>query len=700
MRNILKTDTINFSKSVRKIILFLIIPLFVIILGLIYFITKTLSPQDNEAAQNGCDIVVAKDETGNHTSIQAGVNAATSGQTICVKSGNYREQVVIKTPNLTLKGIGSENPVIDGKYDDSLFVNGQLPGPDAGGGYPDEVAVYGRTLPGKQWDALLSIEASNTVWDGIDIINSSGELFQVLENANDNVIKNSKFDFAYNSIYIIHSDRNLVENNELSRASMKYYDEKRVCNDDAVECVAGSMKIENKGGKLTGEDKYAVGNIIRGNSLRYTRSEGIAMGDWAKDTIVEDNLVVDTYHVALYATKGSQNTTFRRNMVIHTRHPDATANKEHYANGIVYGDETQNSAQRASGITVYNNIVIGSWVLFEIRNDVGTDHGYDTKLDKSYIGYNTFIAGPHTDVPIRLKDNKRGNPHTDKNIFENNIILSKWHLTANTITGGGASQKQFENVVKRNNIWSVAPVDELKGTNDIYLSETASGNKGAEVLLSPYATLPNGTWGAVWDDAVFPYNKSNYKTVSNYTPRSNSVAIGAASARSGITGVTIPSDINIDYGLKGRTDATGGKYDIGAVESNGTDPVITNTPTPINTNTPTPLITNTVSPTPIFTVTPTPSGMITITPTTIPISGNICGKADVDGDGRFNIADFAEFAKSYGMGTNTCADKDVEYGPCGGRDVNKDGKLNIADFGGQGIGFAQRYYPKTSCVIN
>ena len=53
----------------------------------------------------------------------------------------------------------------------------------------------------------------------------------------------------------------------------------------------------------------------------------------------------------------------------------------------------------------------------------------------------------------------------------------------------------------------------------------------------------------------------------------------------------------------------------------------------------------------------------------------------------------------YGTGRNTCADKDVDYGACGGRDVNRDGKLNIADFGGAGIGFAQRYYPKTSCAL-
>ena len=142
------------------------------------------------------------------------------------------------------------------------------------------------------------------------------------------------------------------------------------------------------------------------------------------------------------------------------------------------------------------------------------------------------------------------------------------------------------------------------------------------------------------------------------------------------------------------------------------DPPISNTPTPIQSATPTPTPSQTpgASLTPTLTRTPGPSVTPSTTPTnthtpipsatpTPTVTGNVCGKADVDGDGRFSIADFAEFAKSYGTGRNTCADKDVDYGACGGRDVNRDGKLNIADFGGLGIGFAQRYYPKLSCSI-
>lgn len=145
------------------------------------------------------------------------------------------------------------------------------------------------------------------------------------------------------------------------------------------------------------------------------------------------------------------------------------------------------------------------------------------------------------------------------------------------------------------------------------------------------------------------------------------------------------------------------------------------TPTPINSVTPTNTITPSITPTlsgeptlvtPTVTtnissvptsITPTHSPTVIIsgflTPTISIPSGNTCGKSDINGDGKFTIADFSEFAKAYGRGTNNCADKDVDYGTCGGRDVNRDGKLNIADFGAQGIGFAQRYFPKESCSI-
>jgi len=126
-----------------------------------------------------------------------------------------------------------------------------------------------------------------------------------------------------------------------------------------------------------------------------------------------------------------------------------------------------------------------------------------------------------------------------------------------------------------------------------------------------------------------------------------------------------------------------------AQNSIGASPSPSNTPVPTSTRMP--VATNTSVP-------GQPTNSITPIPTTS-ISENNCGKADIDEDGKFTIVDFVQFALAYGMGKSTCVDKDEDYGACGGRDVNKDGVLNIQDFGASGIGFAQRYSPKTSCAL-
>ncbi len=142
------------------------------------------------------------------------------------------------------------------------------------------------------------------------------------------------------------------------------------------------------------------------------------------------------------------------------------------------------------------------------------------------------------------------------------------------------------------------------------------------------------------------------------------------------------------------------------------DPPISNTPSLIESPTPTPTMNlqQTSTPLPSHSVTPSPTRnptssptptstpVVQNTPTPTLIAGSICGRADSDNNGAFDIADFVTFAAAYQDGNRTCDDTAVNYGACGGRDVDRDGRLNIADFGGTN-GFASRYYPKTSCAL-
>lgn len=71
------------------------------------------SPPGNQ----GCDLVVNPDSNSqqNYDTIQDAVDSAGSGDTICVRPGDYNEQVVIETADLTLRGAGNpDNVVVDG----------------------------------------------------------------------------------------------------------------------------------------------------------------------------------------------------------------------------------------------------------------------------------------------------------------------------------------------------------------------------------------------------------------------------------------------------------------------------------------------------------------------------------------------------------------------------------------------------------
>lgn len=115
------------------------------------------------------------------------------------------------------------------------------------------------------------------------------------------------------------------------------------------------------------------------------------------------------------------------------------------------------------------------------------------------------------------------------------------------------------------------------------------------------------------------------------------------------------------------------------------------TPTPEIDSSPTPTLADEASPT------PTVEGEPSLTPTQ-PIVGFICGRADVNGDGKFGIFDFGGyqvgFASYYQKLCDDTEADHISYGACGGKDYDKRGKVDIVDF----QSFAQRYN-KDSCAL-
>ena len=465
--------------------------------------------------------------------------------------------------------------------------------------------------------------------------------------------------------------------------------------------------------------------LIKGNLFAWGRGE---MGmDSAENLIFEDNIVVgmkNNFYIGWIKNLTARNNLFYSPETsdtanTHWAYPFGNEQRQDNINWRMSGRaEHNNKGDRPEtggplNIQFYNNISINNSVGFDgyhripIEDDAGNylyTNCWGHVFRGLYYGHNTIIGREDADNLFVLKyhpcimdgDGKDADSQIigviENNLFDN----SKNRDLGVSITTNGNDQ-----LVIRNNIFPVGTQN--YGNNNIY-SNNPEFNATIEQLKILNLRIPGI---GVSMEQVDTQDLRNLVDLNRIRLKQNSPAINAGTTAGSPNSATIPSEVRSrDYLRNSRN----GIPDIGAMEYGGV--YNTSTPTPIQSATPTPTPSQTpgASLTPTLTRTPGPSITPSTTPTnthtpiptatpTPPITGNICGKADIDGDGKFSIADFAEFAKSYGTGKNTCTDKDVEYGVCGGRDVNRDGKLNIADFGAAGIGFAQRYYPKTSCVL-
>ncbi len=138
-----------------------------------------------------CDIVVDDEGDGDYTTIQEAIDSATEGQTICIYSGTYFENIEINK-TITLKGIDEElgigddtgKPIIDGKdKHSSIYVTA------------DEVIIIGLNVLNNNNQGIYLFYSSYCLIKNNDFkscgINIYGELPQ---NYNSHEIENNSID--------------------------------------------------------------------------------------------------------------------------------------------------------------------------------------------------------------------------------------------------------------------------------------------------------------------------------------------------------------------------------------------------------------------------------------------------------------------------------------------------------------------------
>lgn len=312
-----------------------------------------LAPVVNDAV--GCTSVVNAGQ-----SIQAAVDNAQSGQVVCVRAGNYHEQIKIKEADagITLMAYPGEKPVIDGR--------GVLPVATAKNKYMGLIHITGNDV------TVDGFEVRDSAIRGIAVIQppASAQPLQNVIVRNMTVHGSKDAGINVNGNDTVRPRNILIENNVV-------YD--------------NLLKNSNGGAGGNGLTFIEVNNsTARGNVVYNNLGEGLVIGRWTDNITLEDNISYDNQHANLYIVN-TANPTVRRNFVFcsddRTYWSSKTPKKP--SAGLQIRDENfenhSTPPPASTGHVIINNIVTGCSPNFGVSTQI---HGGG--LNNSLVANNTF----------------------------------------------------------------------------------------------------------------------------------------------------------------------------------------------------------------------------------------------------------------------------------------------------------------------
>jgi parallel beta-helix repeat protein len=151
------------------------------------------------------------------TPIQSAVNNATSGETICVKDGNYDENIDVNTANLTIKSEnGTANCVVNASNSDDHVFNVTA----------DWVNIIGLTLENATESKMAGIYLNATSHCNISSNSATDNYYGIaLPDSTDNSLTNNTVTSNYMGIYLNEStNNNTICNNYFNNTNNAYDD--------------------------------------------------------------------------------------------------------------------------------------------------------------------------------------------------------------------------------------------------------------------------------------------------------------------------------------------------------------------------------------------------------------------------------------------------------------------------------------------
>jgi len=235
----------------------------------------------------------------NYSTIQAAVDAAIAGDTICVASGTYYENVVIAKP-LTLKGAGSDITIIDG--------GGRGTGVKI---TADNVNVSGFTIRNSGHGVhLYKCNGANVSSNKITLNKNNG--IYVQSSSGNNIGGNTITSNNLSGLFIQDSSGNTIIDNVIASNAFDgvylYYS-----NNNSVSSNTITSHVNLPATSLEGSDNNTINNnTISGNEV------GISLYDGSNGNTIMGNTILNSGYIGVELFYSGDNSFYHNNFINNT----------------------------------------------------------------------------------------------------------------------------------------------------------------------------------------------------------------------------------------------------------------------------------------------------------------------------------------------------------------------------------------------
>lgn len=302
------------------------------------------------------------------------------------------------------------------------------------------------------------------------------------------------------------------------------------------DCYDGGVGVNGTGSAVENVTfrRVTVRRVSRSWAVEDSPSNvnGCFLFRWAKNALVEDCVVSESYgegmacgiqtvgitlrrvtihttmHLCVYASNRAQDVLLEDCVFYQTGDPEYLQGDGDVGAGIVIGDETRadekdDNWRHAEDVTIRRCVVVNCGILLNVRNQLkpvagagkGQYEGYETRIQRLRVENCTFVAGPLTRVGIGIQENEVGH--------EMHGAVTGCVVILNRLAPGGVGFRSTAAGIEFDgNAFSIMPPG--LAADNIHIDAAA--------LIAPLAPLP-------------PF------AVGNYRPRAgNVVALGGLGA--------------------------------------------------------------------------------------------------------------------------------------------------------------------------